>query len=85
MRKIVVAVVSVCLASVWTLSIASQDTQAPPDDYIQLIRKDLRENKKSIVAESMRLTADEATKFWPVYDQYAAALAKVNDTKSRDC
>jgi len=30
----------------------------------------------------MSLTDAEAVKFWPVYDQYAADLAKINDTKA---
>src|ERR1700757_3931698 len=30
----------------------------------------------------MDLTAAEAEKFWPVYSQYSADLAKVNDTKA---
>jgi hypothetical protein len=29
----------------------------------------------------MTLTADEATKFWPVYDQYINETIKVNDTR----
>jgi hypothetical protein len=56
--------------------------QSPPDDDIQLLRKDLRSQKKQIVAANMDLTDAEAIKFWPVYDQYAADLAKINDTKA---
>jgi hypothetical protein len=29
----------------------------------------------------MQLTDAEAPKFWPVYDQYTAELAKINDAK----
>jgi hypothetical protein len=29
----------------------------------------------------MSLTESEATKFWPVYDQYTADLTKINDNK----
>jgi hypothetical protein len=56
--------------------------QSPPDDDIQLLRRDLRSQKKQIVAANMDLTDAEAIKFWPVYDQYAADLAKINDTKA---
>src|SRR5215510_8930373 len=44
-----------------------------------LLRKNLREEKKQLIALNVPLTADEATKFWPVYDDYALAMAKVND------
>jgi hypothetical protein len=29
----------------------------------------------------MNLTADEATKFWPVYDQYTAEAGKIGDSR----
>jgi hypothetical protein len=46
---------------------------------LELIRRDLRGEKKKILAANVPLTADEATKFWPVYDQYAAEMQKHND------
>ena len=56
-------------------------TTSTVDQEIQLMRKDLQSDKKLIVAANMVLTDAEAQKFWPVYDEYAADLAKVNDTK----
>ena len=61
---------------------ANSDLRAPVDDDIELLRKDLRSQKKQIVAANMSLTDAEAVKFWPVYDQYATDLAKINDTKA---
>jgi hypothetical protein len=61
--------------------VAQQAAPAVSDDYIQLVRKDLRSDKKQLVAANMSLTESEATKFWPVYDQYAADLTKINDSK----
>ena len=49
------------------------------DTDIELMRKDLRAEKKKIIALNVPLTADEATRFWPVYDEYAEAMRKVND------
>jgi len=56
--------------------------QDPIDQDINLLRKDLRSQKKQIVAANMALTDVEAEKFWPVYDQYTADVAKINDTKA---
>ncbi len=55
-----------------------QDTQWSPDEDI---KRDLRSQKKQIVAANMDLTDAEAEKFWPVYDRYATDVAKVYDTK----
>ena len=57
------------------------DSQPAPDQYTQLLRKDVRSVKKQIVAANMDFTDSEAEKFWPVYDRYARDLAKVYDTK----
>ena len=43
---------------------------------LELIRKDLRSEKKRIIALNVPFTETEATKFWPVYDQYAAEMSK---------
>jgi hypothetical protein len=59
----------------------SDDSQPIQDQGLQLLRKDLRSQKKQIVAANMDLTDTEAEKFWPVYDQYATELAKTYDTK----
>ncbi len=58
------------------------DDQAQLDQDIKLLRENVRSQKKLIVAANMQLTGAEAEKFWPVYDQYAADLAKINDTKA---
>jgi hypothetical protein len=59
----------------------SQNAAATVDRDLQLLRKDLRSQRKQIVAANVTLTDAEAQKFWPIYDQYAAELAKINDTK----
>ena len=46
---------------------------------VLLLRRDLRADKKQLIALNLSLTETEATKFWPVYDQYAAEMAKYND------
>jgi hypothetical protein len=61
--------------------------QIPPqpnsgaDQDIQLMRKDVRSQKKQIVAANMPLTDAEAEKFWPIYDQYTAETTKIYDTR----
>jgi hypothetical protein len=57
------------------------DAQWSPDDDMQMLKKDLKSQKKQIVAANMNLTDAEAEKFWPVYDRYAADLGKIYDIK----
>ena len=51
------------------------------DANIQLMRQDMRAQRKKVVAANLPLTEAEATKFWPVYDQYIAETIKVNDAR----
>jgi len=48
---------------------------------IELMRQDIRSHKKQLIAQNLKLTDAEATKFWPVYDKYVAELVKINDKK----
>ena len=76
-----------CIALVFVLTLANIDAiaQKETDTGIQiekdleLLRKDLRSEKKKIIAMNVNFTADEATRFWPLYDQYAEAMKKNND------
>lgn len=60
---------------------ANPQVQGPSDQDIDLLRKDIRSQKKQIIAANLKLTDKEAEKFWPVYDQYTADLVKINDVK----
>ena len=51
------------------------------DANIQLMRQDIRAERKKVVAANMPLTEAEAIKFWPVYDRYIAETIKVNDVR----
>jgi Spy/CpxP family protein refolding chaperone len=55
--------------------------KAASDQDIQMLREDIRAQRKQITAANMTLTADEATKFWPIYDQYIQETVKINDSR----
>jgi hypothetical protein len=59
----------------------SKSSQKVSDQDIALMRQDIRSEKKQLVAANLTLTDTEATKFWPLYDQYTAELSKINDGK----
>ena len=60
---------------------AQQGSPGVSDQDIALMRQDLRSQKKQLIASNLTLTDAEATKFWPIYDQYTAELTKINDEK----
>jgi hypothetical protein len=60
---------------------ATPTSQQVRDQDIELLRKDIRSKKKQLIAANLKLTDAEATKFWPVYDQYTGELVKINNEK----
>ena len=59
----------------------SSPQQNSIDQDVDLLRKDVRSQKKQIIAANLKLTDAEAEKFWPIYDQYTVDLVKINDAK----
>jgi hypothetical protein len=51
------------------------------DDSVQLMRQDIRSERKKIVAANLPLTEAEAVKFWPAYDRYVVEHSKIYDTR----
>ncbi len=79
MRKNISAVLSLSFVLAISTSIAYAQQAAPErkvsadqvtDDTVQLMRQDIRSERKKIVAANLPLTEAEAVKFWPAYDRY---------------
>jgi hypothetical protein len=49
--------------------------------YIDLLRKDVRQQKAEIMGAVLVLSAADGAKFWPIYSDYDAELNKLNDQR----
>jgi hypothetical protein len=69
-------VLALVIAAASTSAFAQRETATgvQVEKDLELLRRDLRSEKKKIIALNVPLTETEATKFWPVYDQYAAEM-----------
>jgi len=96
MPTFVSRVATCVLAVAMSLSLSAQEPAATPapapgnktvtseqanDANIQLMRQDIRAERKKIVAANLPLTEAEATRFWPVYDRYIGETVKINDVR----
>ena len=83
MKKIVFScfVLILTLVAANSTALAQRETVSgvEVEKDLALIRRDIRADKKQIIAANVTLTETEATKFWPVYDQYVADMTKHND------
>jgi hypothetical protein len=62
-------------------STAEKNREANLKAYIDLLRKDLKKDKVAILTELMQLDPEEASSFWPVYNEYDKALTKLADER----
>ena len=87
---VVVSVLFICNVSMFAqvsqkpaqgVSDAGTQSDSLSDQNIEMLRADLRAQRKEVVAQNMTLTADEAAKFWPIFDQYRKEAIKPNDER----
>ncbi len=61
---------------------APTDTQEKNiQEYIDLLRTDVRQQKAEVMGAEMALSADQSAKFWPIYNEYDKALNTLNDQR----
>jgi hypothetical protein len=63
-----------CVLALSALPLPAQEKAAPQLSSAEWLAK-IQADKRGVVAKSMDLTADEAKKFWPLYDQFQRDLA----------
>ncbi len=81
MSAMALASVSMFAQAAQTAPGAGAQPKAASDQDIQMLREDIRAKRKDLTAQNMTLTPDEATKFWPIYDQYIQETIKVGDAR----
>src|SRR3954470_1689856 len=51
------------------------------DAYVGAMRADLSDGKIQIIGSVMKLSADEAEVFWPIYQEYESELFELGDQR----
>ena len=69
----------VLLSGAWVQGQQDQDRQI--NAYIEMMRKDLRAAKQTIVDQAMGLEAGDKAKFWAVYDKYQGEVKALWDQR----
>ena len=53
-------------------------------EYIELMRTNVRDQKAEIMGAVMQLDIDDSAKFWPIYSEYDAELTKLNNLRVKN-
>ena len=61
---------------------AVTDTQQKNiQEYLDLLRSNVRQQKAEIMGSMMALNVDQSAKFWPIYNEYDGELTKLNNQR----
>lgn len=60
---------------------AFSQQKASTDSMIEMLRSDLRTEKKALIEKTMKFTDKEAAAFWPFYREYELEASKVGDMR----
>jgi len=69
MKKILVIAFLFSLANIF-----AQDA----DSYIEVLKSEIKTDKKAIITETMQFTEQQSAAFWPVYNEFEYELEKLS-------
>src|ERR1700758_3901032 len=77
--------VRILLATVLTLALSATPGRAgeAAKANLDILRDTIAANRKALVAANLKLTDEEATRFWPLYDRYQTELKSVQDRTAK--
>ena len=64
-----------------TVTASDATADANLKEYVELLRSNIRQRKAEVMGEMMQLSAADAAKFWPIYDEYDRELATLNELR----
>lgn len=70
----------VLFAGVFAAAVPAQ-AQAQNEQYMELLRQDLRSGKVEVMTEAMALTDEQGEVFWPIYREYQTKLSTIGDKR----
>ena len=82
MKLIFAASLLLACAATWAAT-PEAPQGAPAAVTVDMVRQAARSDKRGLVEKNMQLTAGEAKKFWPLYDEYQRALDPILRRQNR--
>jgi hypothetical protein len=78
MKKLIITLFLISITSIFAQDINKQDFNSY---YIELLRSDVKTQKKFLVSQTMRFSEEDASIFWPIYKEYEIELDKLGDKR----
>ena len=78
MKKLIITLFFISITSIFAQDINKQDFNSY---YIELLRSDIKTQAKFIVSQTMKFSEEDASVFWPIYEEYEIELDKLGDKR----
>jgi len=77
--RLLLAAAVILVLSAGALRAAQPPTGQAAEANLDVLVDAIQSNRKALVAVNLKLTDDEAAKFWPVYDRYQKEINAIGD------
>lgn len=78
MKKLIIILFLLSISSVFAQDINKEDFNSY---YVELLRSDIKFQKKFIVSQTMNFSEEDGSVFWPIYKEYEIELDKLGDKR----
>jgi len=78
MKKLTIILFLISITSIFAQDIKKEDFN---DYYIELLRSDIKTQAKFLVSQTMKFSEEDASVFWPLYNEYELELDKLGDKR----
>ncbi|MDX2167719.1 MAG: hypothetical protein SF182_11670 [Deltaproteobacteria bacterium] len=78
-RSLLALAAMFCSLTIGAARAAEPAGEASSGATLEVLLDTIRANRRALIAANLNLSSDEATRFWPLYDQYQTEMNAVGD------
>ncbi|MFC2094358.1 hypothetical protein ACFLSH_01885 [Bacteroidota bacterium] len=78
MKRLIITLFLISITSIFAQEFNKEDFNSY---YIELLRSDVKFQKKFLVSQTMQFSEEDASVFWPIYEEYESELDKLGDKR----
>ena len=78
MNKLIITLFFISITPIFAQDFKTEDFNSY---YIELLRSDIKTQKKFLVSQTMKFSEEDASVFWPIYVEYELELDKLGDKR----
>lgn len=82
MKRLILSLVALGLIGFAPDRLAAQETLEIPPEFMEALKKDVRQMRTQAMQSAIILEPGQATTFWPIYEEYQAELEGITQART---